>query len=336
MEFFNYNLKLKSLDEQGKFDGYASTTGNKDQDNEVFLPGAFRKTLSERMIFPLLWMHDTRLPLGIGRIAGEDERGLPTEGELNLETSQGREKYSLMKQGAIRGLSIGFRPVKDYIENGVRYFKEVALQEISLTTLGFNANPLAVVTNIKAVIPFQDLPLVDIGHPWDAGKAEERVREWAGAGDGPNEKYRRAFLWYDEENADNFTAYKLPIGDIIDGSLKAIPRAIFTSAGALQGARGGVRIPREDVPKLRANLSRYYKKLDRVPPWEEGTKALDEAIIAFGASMIDGGVELRRMKALLETLEPAGTTSAGLEAAELMKEIKSFKEDIQRWTQSRN
>jgi len=41
-----------------------------------------------------------------------------------------------------------------------------------------------------AVTSFQDLPLADRDHDWDGDAAEKRVREWAGAEDEPNEKYR--------------------------------------------------------------------------------------------------------------------------------------------------
>ena len=61
-----------------------------------------------------------------------------------------------------------------------------------------------------AVTSFQDLPVADRDREWDGAAAEKRVREWAGADDGPNEKYRDAHVWYDAENKENFTAYKRP------------------------------------------------------------------------------------------------------------------------------
>ena len=74
-----------------------------------------------------------------------------------------------------------------------------------------------------AVTSFQDLPLADRDHDWDGDAAEKRVREWAGAEDGPNEKYRDAHVWYDADKKDNFTAYKLLIADVVDGKLRAVP-----------------------------------------------------------------------------------------------------------------
>jgi hypothetical protein len=119
-----------------------------------------------------------------------------------------------------------------------------------------------------AVTPFQDLPLADPERHWDADEAEKRVREWAGATDKPNEKYRQAFVWYDENRPDKFTAHKLPIADVIDGKLMAVPRAIVAAAAVLDGARGGVDIPEDDIEKAKAHIAKYYAKMGEKPPWE--------------------------------------------------------------------
>jgi hypothetical protein len=118
------------------------------------------------------------------------------------------------------------------------------------------------------VSSFSDLPLADRARRWDGGAAEKRVRKWAEAQDGPNAKYRKAHLWYDAEKKDQFTGYKLLIADVIDGDLKAVPRAISAAAGIVDGARGGLDVPESDVPKLRRHLARYYSKLDEQPPWD--------------------------------------------------------------------
>ncbi len=48
-----------------------------------------------------------------------------------------------------------------------------------------------------AVTTFQDLPRADRDRAWEGDAAEDRVRSWAKAKDGPNEKYRSCFVWYD-------------------------------------------------------------------------------------------------------------------------------------------
>jgi hypothetical protein len=119
------------------------------------------------------------------------------------------------------------------------------------------------------VTRYQDLPLADRDRRWDADAAERRVRSWAGAEDEPNGRYRKAFLWYDGEKRDQFTAYKLPIADVVDGDLKAVPRGVMAAAGVLEGARGGVDVPRDDETRLRHHLERYYAKLGEAPPWRQ-------------------------------------------------------------------
>ena len=69
-----------------------------------------------------------------------------------------------------------------------------------------------------AVTSFQDLDLADADREWDSDAAEKRVRRSAGAEDKPNEKYRDAHIWYDADNEDKFTAYKLLICDVVFGS----------------------------------------------------------------------------------------------------------------------
>jgi hypothetical protein len=119
-----------------------------------------------------------------------------------------------------------------------------------------------------AVTTFQDLPIADRDREWDGDAAEGRVRRWAGAEDGPNEKYRDAHVWYDADNKDNFTAYKLLIADVVDGKLHAVPRGVMAAGNVLQGGRGGVDIPDDDADRARSHVAKYYEKMDDEAPWD--------------------------------------------------------------------
>ncbi len=168
----------------------------------------------------------------------------------------------------------------------MRILREVKLFEVSPVT--FAANEDAVILRVKALLgltaperkatpPFADLPLAERDRPWDADAAVQRVRRWAGGPDNETidwREYRMAFFWYDEESPDNFTSYKLPFADVIDGELRAVPRGIFAAAAALMGARGGVDLPPEDVEPVKRHVARYYAKMREefddpgiVPPW---------------------------------------------------------------------
>jgi hypothetical protein len=118
------------------------------------------------------------------------------------------------------------------------------------------------------VTKFQDLPLADRDREWDGDAAERRVREWAGAKDEPNAKYRDAHVWYDGDKADNFTAYKLLIADVVDGRLTAVPRGVMTAGNVMQGSRGGVDLPKGDIDRVRNHLAKYYEKMGEIAPWQ--------------------------------------------------------------------
>ena len=119
-----------------------------------------------------------------------------------------------------------------------------------------------------SVTAFQDLPLADQDRQWDGAAAEKRVRKWAGAEDEPNQKYRDAHVWYDSDNTDNFTAYKLLIADVVDGKLEAVPRGVMAAGAIMQGSRGGVDLPEDDIDRTKSHLAKYYKKMGDAPPWE--------------------------------------------------------------------
>lgn len=298
METKDFMFDIKSVEDNGIVEGYAAVFGNKDLGNDIIDPGAFKKTINERKNVPLLWYHQPPEVLGLVFEMEEDNKGLKSRSQINLDTQLGREKFSLIRQGAIKGMSIGFETIKEAWEKDIRRLKEIRLWEISLVT--FPMNPLAQVTNIKAVVPYQDLPLADEDREWDASEARKRLADWA---EEDIDKYRKGFLWHDEENADNLTAYKLPIADVIDGRLYAVPRAIIAAAAAIQGARGGVDIPASDVPGVKNHIEKYYKKMDMTPPWKstlfipEPSLDTQEKKEPSFAGLID---ELRKFKNSLE------------------------------------
>ena len=120
------------------------------------------------------------------------------------------------------------------------------------------------------VTKFQDLPLADRDRPWDGDAADKRVRQWADATDEPDAQYRDAHVWYDADNKDAFGAYKLLIADVVDGRLKAVPRGVMAAGNVMQGARGGVDLPKGDIPRVKSHLAKYYEKMGETAPWDRG------------------------------------------------------------------
>lgn len=272
---------VKQMDEDDDFytfEGYGSTFDNVDLGDDRVMRGAFKDSIRECMesgkMPPVLWQHDMHMPLGKYIEMREDERGLYVKGRMPKADDFVRGRvYPQMKAGSVGAMSIGYRADEWEIEDGIRNLKKLKLFEISLVTMPMN--PQAEVTGIKAVVPFQDLPLAEVDREWDSDAAIPRVRELLDSEDEPSSRYRRAFLWYDRENADEFGAYKLPIADVIDGRLVAVPRAIFAAAAAVQGARGGVDIPDSDMGGVRRNIERYYDKMDRESPFDGKSLIID-------------------------------------------------------------
>lgn len=147
-------LDLKATGDSGIVEGYGSVFGVKDSYDDVILPGAFSASLAAQRAAntmpAMLWQHDPSEPIGIWSEMVEDERGLRVKGQLALETVRGREAFSLLKLGALNGLSIGFvATAKSYNDrDGTRMISAIDLWEVSLVT--FPANGSARVDGIKS------------------------------------------------------------------------------------------------------------------------------------------------------------------------------------------
>jgi HK97 family phage prohead protease len=82
---------------------------------------------------PLLWQHDPARPIGRIEYLREDKRGLRVIARLG-ESRAGREAAAMLKDGAVRGLSFGYR-VRSASGEAPRELTDVDLVEVSLVTL---------------------------------------------------------------------------------------------------------------------------------------------------------------------------------------------------------
>jgi len=187
-----------------------------------------------------------------------------------------------MKVGSIRSMSIGYsvknREDSNYDEKGIRHLKKVFLWEGSLVTIPMNAKAevLKSMNQEKEPEKKTDLPIASRNTDWEKESAVERIKEWAGIHNEDSipdpesqKKYEKAFVWIDREDDDLVSSYKMPIADIVDGELTIIPRAIFSLAGALKGARYGVDIPTEDIPKAIEVVKKHYEKMGMQSPFDD-------------------------------------------------------------------
>jgi uncharacterized protein len=179
----SFTFQLKAVSDDGVVEGYGSVFGGRDSYGDVIVPSAFTKSLAEHRkagtMPAMLWQHNPSEPVGVWDEMGEDEKGLKIKGRLALDTSRGKEAHTLLKMGALNGLSIGFRCLdRDWDAEGNRVLKQIDLWEVSLVT--FPANGKARVTSVKAA---------DIAQITTIRQAEKALRDA-----GFSETCARAFL----------------------------------------------------------------------------------------------------------------------------------------------
>jgi HK97 family phage prohead protease len=117
-----------------RFAGYAAIFGRPDRGGDVVRAGAFERSLRRGAgAVPLLWQHDAGRPVGRIEYLREDRRGLRVIARLS-EGAAGREAARLLNEGAVAGLSFGYRVRKASGETP-RELTDLELVEISLVTL---------------------------------------------------------------------------------------------------------------------------------------------------------------------------------------------------------
>jgi HK97 family phage prohead protease len=142
-------LPPRALAADGTIAGYASLFGRVDLGGDLVVPGAFAASLRGRGArgIRMLFQHDPAEPIGVWEAMREDARGLYVEGRLALGVGRAREILALLRQGAVDGLSIGFKADRTRRDRaGIRRLERVDLWEISVVT--FPMLPGARVTRI--------------------------------------------------------------------------------------------------------------------------------------------------------------------------------------------
>jgi len=123
------------IDGDGRFCGYASVFNRADAGGDMVMPRAFAKSLKRRRDrVRLLFQHDPKEPVGIWDTLREDGHGLFVAGRLVPGVARADGLRRLIEQGALDGLSIGFRTLRATREGGVRKLWQIDLFEISIVT----------------------------------------------------------------------------------------------------------------------------------------------------------------------------------------------------------
>lgn len=118
-----------------RFAGYAAIFRKRDSGGDTILPGAFRASLdrriSEGLRLPLLWQHRPDQQIGWIDVAGEDERGLRVVASITATDSAAARA---LKDGAVDGLSFGYRVRQGRALAGGRELHDLDISEVSLVT----------------------------------------------------------------------------------------------------------------------------------------------------------------------------------------------------------
>lgn len=281
---------------------FVMSTEAKDNHGTILRAKWDLKRFNQNPVF--LYMHnrrEDRPPIGVMenvRVEGKNLLGTACLSNVSEFDREIAEKYL---QKIMRGGSVGFNPrvitveVIDGEETVV--FDDNELLEFSAACVPSNPETLAKLTEQRArcleigraasgdtyaetrgAVPHRKYPL-DQSSKWDEKAAEKAVRAWATVGGKISfAKYAQAFGWVDPEKSNSFDGYKLLHHTVSpDGkSLVTVRGGVIASGNAIQGARGGLKIPPSDLPAVKAHLAEHYKEFGLAPPWEK-KKAHDTA-----------------------------------------------------------
>ncbi len=147
-------VTVQDIKLDGSFSGYASVFGAVDQGNDMVAKGAFANSLKNRKPtdIRMLFQHDPDQPIGCWKKIIEDKKGLYVEGKITRGVRRSEEVLELMREGALDGLSIGFKTKRARVNPAtkIRTILAADLWEISIVTF-----PLLEEARIETVKSFR-------------------------------------------------------------------------------------------------------------------------------------------------------------------------------------
>lgn len=151
-------LEIKAAGGEGvelHIKAYGLAFGNIDSWGDIILPGACDKFLAsdEADRMALCWQHERATVIGRITDKGVDDYGMWIEADI-LPTTAGKDAAILIKSGAVKEFSIGYRATKYHYEKregydyDIRILEEIEVLEVSPVTIA--ANPKAIIVSAKA------------------------------------------------------------------------------------------------------------------------------------------------------------------------------------------
>ena len=117
-----------------RFAGYAALFDKIDRGGDLIRKGAFARAIEAGRSVPLLWQHRPERPIGRIESLAEDGRGLRVIGRLTPDAGHAAEAAALLRDGAVGGLSFGYRVRAKEPRHRGRTLTDLDLVEVSLVT----------------------------------------------------------------------------------------------------------------------------------------------------------------------------------------------------------
>ena len=150
-------LEVKAEKEGGilHIKAYALAFGNIDSWGDIIMPGACDEFLASDAAgrMALCWQHERQTVIGKITDKGVDDYGMWIEAEV-LPTTAGKDAAILLKTGAVKEFSIGYRADRYHYEKRegydyeIRILDAITVYEVSPVTIA--ANPAAIIVSAKA------------------------------------------------------------------------------------------------------------------------------------------------------------------------------------------
>lgn len=110
--------------------------------------------------------------------------------------------------------------------------------------------------NVNASIANTSLPISD--DEYNETEAVERIKGFTESGEKPSSNYRRFFFFFDRENAEDYSSYKYPFADIVDGKPVAVKSAILSAKKAIESDS---EIDEKEKEVILSSIAEYESKM---------------------------------------------------------------------------
>jgi len=240
------------------------------------------------------------------------------------------EGLELVREGKFRYVSAEF--VEDYVDKETGKNVGYVLVGVALTNRPAHpaVKPLTLHERLREAVRVlaEWLGLADDVPRWPIDEESPWEWDWADDANAIIEKYgweglAKACAYVDMKNfekgesgyPETKEAYKLPFAKLKNGRMTIYKRGVIAAMAALLGARGGVKIPRDERKKVYEKLAALYRRMDMEPPefhyaeevtkveLEEKVTRLEEEIKALQeekTDLVKKLAELERVKGELE------------------------------------